>query len=101
MPDAALSEITQRFVPENISKGDFLLKSGRICDQPVFLSSGFIRVYAQARDKEAAQWVSAPIILLQTLPLSFLKHCKVVLQVLLLLYFCYYEMCSIRVDPAG
>ena len=39
-------EITSVFSPKEISKNEFLLKEGRICNEYYFLEKGFIRAFA-------------------------------------------------------
>ena len=44
-PQAA-EEIANTFYPKEIKKNDFLLKSGKICNEYFFLENGFIRAFA-------------------------------------------------------
>ncbi len=54
-----LQVIASMFKPEKLNKGDFYLKTGRQCDKLSFISSGLLRVYAQAGEKEVTQWISS------------------------------------------
>ncbi len=53
-----LADIASSFKPQQIRKGEFLLKTGRICHQLSFISSGLIRIYVNLEDKEVTQWVA-------------------------------------------
>lgn len=53
-----LSDIASCFHPQQINKGDFLLKQGRICGRLSFISSGLVRLYTNIDDKEVTQWIS-------------------------------------------
>lgn len=58
--DKDLAAIASCFVPNEVRKGDYLLKQGRICNQLSFIHSGLIRIYAIKGDKEVTQWISTP-----------------------------------------
>lgn len=46
------------FYPTSLSKGDYFLKAGRVCDKLSFHRSGLIRIYAPYKEKEVTQWIS-------------------------------------------
>lgn len=54
-----LQKIASMFKKEDMNKGDFFLKTGRHCDKLSFISSGLLRIYAEAGDKEVTQWISS------------------------------------------
>lgn len=54
-----LSSLAAFFRPRSIKKGDYLLKTGRICDLLCFVQSGLVRIYVQQPDKEITQWISS------------------------------------------
>lgn len=43
---SAATEIASRFEPRAIGKNEFLLKEGKVCDDYIFLVSGFMRAWA-------------------------------------------------------
>lgn len=53
-----LSAIANRFKPQQVKKGDFLLKQGRVCGQLSFISTGLVRIFTLVDDKEVTQWIS-------------------------------------------
>lgn len=53
-----LKAITSFFEPEEIKKGDFFLKAGKQCDRLSFVTSGFLRIFADTEKKEVTQWIS-------------------------------------------
>jgi len=54
----ALETIASRFHYKPVSKGYYLLKQGRQCNQLSFIQSGLIRIYTTVGDKEVTQWIS-------------------------------------------
>jgi CRP/FNR family transcriptional regulator, anaerobic regulatory protein len=54
----ALNGISALFQFNSIQKGDYLLKTGKRCDQLHFIRSGLLRIYAKDEDKEVTQWIS-------------------------------------------
>lgn len=54
-----LSKISSFFHLTTLKKGDYFLKSGRVCDKLSFHKSGFIRVYVPTKEKEITQWISS------------------------------------------
>lgn len=53
-----LTDIASYFKPQQVRKGDYLLKTGRVCNQLSFISEGLVRIYVQTNDKEVTQWIS-------------------------------------------
>ncbi|MFT4644180.1 MAG: hypothetical protein ACI8ZX_000581, partial [Planctomycetota bacterium] len=53
-----LQKISTFFELQEIPKGTFLLKEGNICNSMSFVQSGFLRMFAQAEEKEVTQWIS-------------------------------------------
>lgn len=53
-----LSLIASHFKEEQLSKGDFYLKTGQACEKLSFIQSGYLRIYHQTLDKEVTQWIS-------------------------------------------
>jgi CRP-like cAMP-binding protein len=53
-----LDKITALFTESELKKGEFFTKSGQYCEKLSFIRSGFIRVFANANDKEVTQWIS-------------------------------------------
>ncbi|WP_162852457.1 Crp/Fnr family transcriptional regulator [Dinghuibacter silviterrae] len=52
--------ISQFFRPELLRKGDFLMRTGRVCDCMAFVATGLIRIFLEAGDKEVTQWIVTP-----------------------------------------
>ena len=46
------------FKYQTLKKGDYFLKTGRVCDKLSFIQSGLLRIYVQTPDKEVTQWIS-------------------------------------------
>lgn len=46
MPPKRVEEVASYFQPLELEKGEFLLQAGQICNQYVFLESGFVRSFA-------------------------------------------------------
>ncbi|WP_337040925.1 Crp/Fnr family transcriptional regulator [Emticicia sp. 17c] len=53
-----LAHISSLFKPQLLKKGDFYLKTGRLCEKLSFVKSGLLRIYACTPDKEVTQWIS-------------------------------------------
>lgn len=53
-----LDKITSLFTETKLKKGAFFIKPGQYCEKLSFIKSGFIRVYANANNKEVTQWIS-------------------------------------------
>jgi CRP/FNR family transcriptional regulator, anaerobic regulatory protein len=51
-------KISSFFRPTTLEKGEYFLKSGKVCNRLSFQSSGIIRVYSRTEDKEVTQWIS-------------------------------------------
>lgn len=58
VPKEEIEKITPFFQLTTLSKGEYFLKAGRICDQLSFHKSGLLRVYANSEEKEITQWIS-------------------------------------------
>lgn len=56
--DSKLATIASRFRFRNVTKGGYLLKQGRHCNQLSFIQNGLIRIYSVIDDKEVTQWIS-------------------------------------------
>jgi CRP/FNR family transcriptional regulator, anaerobic regulatory protein len=52
-------KISSFFTPDTISKGDYFLKPGQVCNTLSFQCSGLIRCYLHSGDTEITQWISA------------------------------------------
>lgn len=53
-----MDKITSLFKETELKKGEYFTKSGQFCEKLSFVRSGFIRVFANANDKEITQWIS-------------------------------------------
>lgn len=53
-----LKVISSFFKMTILKKGDYLLKSGKICNKLSFVQSGFLRMFLRTDDKEVTQWIS-------------------------------------------
>ena len=53
-----LKTIVSLFKSTTIKKGDYFLKSGKICEKLSFIQSGLLRIYIKTEDKEVTQWIS-------------------------------------------
>lgn len=49
--------ISHYFYPHLLKKGEFFIRAGRVCDRMAFVSSGLIRIFLDAGDKEVTQWI--------------------------------------------
>lgn len=54
-----LKTIVSFFKLATVKKGDFLLKSGKVCDKLSFVQSGLLRIFATTNEKEITQWISS------------------------------------------
>ena len=55
----ALDTILSAFEPQELSKGQFFLRSGNICRQMAFIESGYLRMYNVADGKEITFWIGS------------------------------------------
>ena len=53
-----LVKVTSFFKPEILKKGDYYLKTGKLCHKLSFIKSGLLRVYVDLEDREVTQWIS-------------------------------------------
>ena len=53
-----MKKLVSSFKLETIKKGTFLLKSGKNCNQLIFVQSGFLRMFIEDEGKEVTQWIS-------------------------------------------
>jgi len=53
-----LKKIASLFKLITIKKGDYILKTGKLCDNLSFVQSGFLRVFLVTKEKEVTQWIS-------------------------------------------
>jgi CRP/FNR family transcriptional regulator, anaerobic regulatory protein len=53
-----VNTLVSLFTAKTIKKGDFLLKSGKICTTLNFVQSGLLRLYVNTECKEITQWIS-------------------------------------------
>lgn len=58
VPQGDMEKIIPFFQRTTLAKGEYFLKAGRICDKLSFHTSGLLRIYAEAGDKEITQWIS-------------------------------------------
>tara|TARA_B100000809_G_scaffold119961_1_gene118185 strand:- start:10964 stop:11533 length:570 start_codon:yes stop_codon:yes gene_type:complete len=54
-----IEEVTGLFSETTLEKGAYFIKEGQYCEKLSFVQSGFIRVFANAKDKEITQWISS------------------------------------------
>lgn len=59
MEEKSINNILSVFQPLEIKKGEFLLKSGKICRQMAFIESGYLRMYDIVDGKEITLWISS------------------------------------------
>ncbi len=57
MEGKSMDTILSAFEPLELKKGDFLLKSGKICRQMAFIESGYLRMYDLVDGKEITLWI--------------------------------------------
>jgi len=55
----SLESIVSAFEIQTIKKGEFFLKSGRICRKMAFIKSGYLRMYDIADGKEITFWIGS------------------------------------------
>lgn len=55
----SLESIVSAFEIQTIKKGEFFLKSGRICRKMAFIETGYLRMYDIADGKEITFWVGS------------------------------------------
>ncbi len=55
----SLKTILEAFEPRELSQGEFLLKSGKICREMAFIDSGFLRMYDLVDGKEITLWIGS------------------------------------------
>ncbi len=55
----SMDNILAVFEPLEIAKGEFFLKSGKICRQMAFIESGYMRMYDIADGKEVTLWIGS------------------------------------------
>ena len=53
-----LKTIVSLFKLKTIKKGEFLLKTGKHCDNLSFVQSGLLRMFISTDEKEITQWIS-------------------------------------------
>src|ERR1700743_2886576 len=58
VPEEDMQTLLSFFHLTTFEKGDYFLKSGRVCDKVGFHTIGLMRVFAQQGDKEITQWIS-------------------------------------------
>jgi len=54
------SSLINFFEEETLEKDQFFVKKEQYCDRLSFVQEGFLRIYAEAGDKEITQWISGP-----------------------------------------
>lgn len=55
----SLESIVSAFDIQTIKKGEFFIKSGRICQEMAFIQSGYLRMYDIADGKEVTFWIGS------------------------------------------
>jgi len=55
----SMDEILSAFEAIEITKGQFFLKSGEICNQMAFIESGYMRIYDGVNEKELTLWIGS------------------------------------------
>ncbi|MCC6371940.1 MAG: Crp/Fnr family transcriptional regulator [Bacteroidia bacterium] len=53
-----MATIAALFKPEDLKKGDYYLKTGKLCNKLSFIKSGLLRIYVKDENKEVTQWIS-------------------------------------------
>jgi CRP/FNR family transcriptional regulator, anaerobic regulatory protein len=53
-----LHNISVLFKPTIVPKGNYLLKTGKRCQQLSFVQQGLLRMYTHTGDKEVTQWIA-------------------------------------------
>lgn len=54
-----MDKITALFTESELKKGEYFTKTGQYCEKLSFVQSGFIRVFANADNKEVTQWIGS------------------------------------------
>ncbi|QWX84607.1 Crp/Fnr family transcriptional regulator [Cellulophaga sp. HaHaR_3_176] len=57
--EKSMDNILSVFEPLEITKGEFFLKSGKICRQMAFIESGYMRMYDIVDGKEITLWIGS------------------------------------------
>jgi len=52
-----LVKVSSFFKPEILKKGDYYLKTGKLCNKLSFIKSGLLRIYVDLEDREVTQWI--------------------------------------------
>jgi CRP/FNR family transcriptional regulator, anaerobic regulatory protein len=52
--------LTSKFVEHSLPRNSSYLKSGHFCDKLSFIKSGYVRIFAEFKDKEVTQWIATP-----------------------------------------
>ncbi|MDB5016121.1 MAG: Crp/Fnr family transcriptional regulator [Mucilaginibacter sp.] len=50
-------KVSALFKTETLNKGDFYLKSGKLCDKMSFIQQGILRIYVSQPGGEVTQWI--------------------------------------------
>jgi len=53
-----IKHISSLFKSCTLKKDDYLLKTGKSCNQLCFVKSGLLRIYVSQESKEITQWIS-------------------------------------------
>jgi len=56
--DTELQQIRSYFKEEQLAKGDFFTNAEQVCQRLSLVTSGILRVYAWANDREITQWIA-------------------------------------------
>lgn len=57
IPAAQLPEVVPLFQEEQLAKGDYFVKKGRLCRKLGFLMEGYLRFYFTTETKEITHWI--------------------------------------------
>ncbi|MDF4203271.1 Crp/Fnr family transcriptional regulator [Maribacter sp. SA7] len=57
--NSSMENILNVFTPLKVTKGEFFLKSGKICRQMAFIASGHMRMYDIVDGKEITFWIGS------------------------------------------
>ncbi|MCF0069984.1 Crp/Fnr family transcriptional regulator [Dyadobacter sp. CY261] len=52
-----LVKVASFFKPEIVKKGEYYLKTGKLCQKLSFIQSGMLRIYVDLEDREVTQWI--------------------------------------------
>lgn len=55
----SLGDILSKFQTVNLKKGDFFLRSGKVCQSMAFINSGYLRMYSLVDGNEITFWVGS------------------------------------------